>query len=182
MFRGIITTVIFMLVSVESTCRTISWEVLDKKTNELNSMLVEAINLSCEHIIEEYDDEAFSVKHNTIFYSTEDCPSQIRDNYSDSIKFNVTWVNLDNYKALPKWFKKYLENGVEVNFIKITLDGDYIDIVISQEGLVYDKKNRVYAVSFQGYDEYRYRYFCDTGKWTLYEISRNGIIKRPNDK
>lgn len=187
MLRGIIIIVTFMFVSVESSGHNILWGVLNKKTNELDSMLIEAINLSCERIIDEYDSEidseidseTDSVKHKTIFYSTDGCPYQIIDNSSDSIKFNVTWVNLDNYNAFPKWFKKYLGNGIEINFIHITLCGDNISIAISQELIKYDKKSKSYVVYFQGYDEYRYRYFCDTGNWILYEIYRNGRVERP---
>lgn len=149
------------------------YTVLNSKADLLNDMITNAINLSCENVVE-FREKTGMKPIETFYYCLDGCPNVVNDFNSDSIKYNITWFSFYNFDGLPKWFKNRLKKGLSVNSIYIAIYNSTIEIMVINENIHCERKNHINR-DLTIWNEFKYCYDDKTCDWILTEVNFNGL-------
>lgn len=139
----------------------LSFSAFGQDKNQLNDMIIDGLNSFVEHFAPYLDGDTYVCK--------------------DGLPLDFPYENLSGFKmisleTLPfsnRTFKKELKKGVRTLFVYYSLNGNHLQITVSERTVRRIKKTT--AIALKSFGRYSYEYSSEKSAWELIESEFGGI-------
>lgn len=139
----------------------LSLSAFGQDKNQLNDMIIDGLNSFVDHYAPFLDGDIYVCK--------------------DGLPLDFPYDNLSGLKvisidALPlsnRGLKKELKKGVRTLFVFYSLDGNHLQITVSER--VVKREKKMTSIAIDSFGRYDYEYSCDKSAWELIETEYGGI-------
>lgn len=139
----------------------LSFSAFGQDKSQLNDMIIDGLNSFVEHFAPYLDGDTYVCKDGLPL----DFP------YENLSGFKV--ISLDTLPSSNRCFKKELKKGVRTLFVYYSLNGNHLQITVSERKVSRIKKTT--AIALNSFGRYSYEYSCEKSAWELIESEFGGI-------